>query len=147
MRGICKTCIEFGQRVAWLGHTCSLLHSHSHFSFNMITTHGNGLVCAIKCFRWSGGKAVWLWYTLTMTQHCERERHNNDGCLQVTDTTRLHCTTHHRHMDEGLCLLTCKDIGLSLSLCLPPKKMDSFSNPCLLKTSAVLACTLGDLPL
>ena len=77
------------------------------------TTHGNGLVCASKCFRWPSGKAVWLWYSLTMTQHCVSERHN-DGCLQVALTTRLHCTTHHRYMDEGLCLLTCKEIGLFL---------------------------------
>ena len=48
-----------------------------------------------------------------MTQHCVSERHN-DGCLQVALTTRLHCTTYHRYMDEGLCLLTCKEIGLSL---------------------------------
>ena len=73
------------------------------------TTHGNGLVCASKCFRWPSGKAVWLWYSLTMTQHCVSERHN-DGCLQVALTTRLHCTTHHRYMDEGLCLLTCKEL-------------------------------------
>ena len=78
------------------------------------TTHGNSLVCARKCFRWLSGKAVWLWYTVTMTQRCVHERHNNDGCLQVDLTTRLHCTTHHRYMDEGLCLCTCKEIGLFL---------------------------------
>ena len=30
---------------------------------------------------------------------------------------------------------------------LPARRLDSFSNPCLLRTSAVLVCTLGDLPL
>ena len=40
---------------------------------------------------------------------CVKLRHKNDGCLQVA-----HCTTHHRYMDEGLCLLTCKEIGLFL---------------------------------
>ena len=50
--------------------------------------------------------AVWLWYTLTMTQHWVWERHNSDGCLQVALTARLHCTAPHRHMDEGLCLFT-----------------------------------------
>ena len=88
------------------------------------TTHGNGLVCASKCFRWPSGKAVWLWYSLTMTQHCVSERHN-DGCLQVALTTRLHCTTHHRYMDEGLCLLTCKEIGLFLKS-VSPKNISSF---------------------
>ena len=82
--------------------------------------HGNGSVCASKCFRWPRGKAVWLWYSLTMTQHCVSERHN-DGCLQVALTTRLHCTTHHRYMDEGC-------------VCLPARRLDSFSNPCLKRT-------------
>ena len=59
-----------------------------------------------------------------MTQHCVSERHN-DGCLQVALTTRLHCTTHHRYMDEGLCLLTCKDIGLFL-ISVSPKNFSSF---------------------
>ena len=45
-----------------------------------------------------------------MTQHCVCERHNNDGCLQVALTTRLHCTTPYKYMDEGLCLLTCKEL-------------------------------------
>ena len=69
-------------------------------------------------------KYVWLWYSLTMTQHCVSERHN-DGCLQVALTTRLHCTTHHRYMDEGLCLLTCKEIGLFLKS-MSQKNISSF---------------------
>ena len=89
------------------------------------TTHGNGLVSASKCFRWPSGKAVWLWYSLTMTQHCVSERHN-DGCLQVGLTTRLHCTTHHRYMDEGLCLLTCKEFGL-FPKSMSQKNFSSFS--------------------
>ena len=40
-----------------------------------------------------------------MTQHCVRERYNNDGCLQVAP---LYNTP--RYMDEGLCLLTCKEL-------------------------------------
>ena len=32
------------------------------------------------------------------------DRHNNDVCLQVPLTIRLHCTIHHRYMDEGLYL-------------------------------------------
>ena len=75
-----------------------------------MTTHGNGLVCASNFFMWPSGKAVWLWHSLAMTQHRVRERYNNDGCLQVALTTRLHCATHHRYMDEGLCLLTCKEL-------------------------------------
>ena len=46
-----------------------------------------------------------------MTQHWVWERQNNDGCLQVALTTGLHCTTHHRHMDEGQCLHTSKEVG------------------------------------
>ena len=37
-----------------------------------------------------------------------------DGCVQVAHTARLHYTTQHRYMDEGLCLLTCKEIGIFL---------------------------------
>ena len=59
-----------------------------------------------------------------MTQHCVSERHN-DGCLQVALTTRLHCTAHHRYMDEGLCLLTCKEIGLVLKS-MSQKNLSSF---------------------
>ena len=59
-----------------------------------------------------------------MTQHCVSERHN-DGCLQVALTTRLHCTTHHRYMDEGLCLLTCKEIRLFLKS-MSPETFSSF---------------------
>ena len=84
-------------------------------------------MCASNFFRWPSGKAVWLWHSLAMTQHCVRQRHNNDGCLQVALTTWLHCTTHHRYMEEGLCLLTCKEIGLffkSMSL----KNVSSFGH-------------------
>ena len=85
-----------------------------YWPYGTISIHfGNGLVSASKCFRWPSGKAVWLWYSLTMTQHFVHERHN-DGCLQVALTTRLCCTTHHTYMDDGLCLLTCKEFGLFL---------------------------------
>ena len=90
-------------------NSCCLTHS---LHCRQTTTNGNGLVCASRCFRWPSGKAVSLWYLLTMTQYCMRERHNNDGCLQLT--TRLQYTTNYKYMDKGLCLLTCKEVGLFL---------------------------------
>ena len=54
------------------------------------------------------------------------ESHNNDGCLQEALTPRLHCITNHRYMDEGLFLLTCKEIGL-FQKSTPPKNINSFS--------------------
>ena len=55
-----------------------------------------------------------------------------NGCHKVI--RRLHCTTLHRQMDEGLD-------------CLPARSLDGFSYPCLFRMSAVLDSTSGDLPL
>ena len=44
---------------------------------------------------------------------------------QVALTTRLHCTTHHRYMDNGLCLPTCEEFGLFLKS-MPLKNISSF---------------------
>lgn len=51
---------------------------------------------------WPCGKAVQLWYTLTTTQHWVWKQHNNDGCLQVSGTTRLYYTIHNSYMDRDL---------------------------------------------
>ena len=71
---------------------------------------------------WEGSVA--LVHTQYDPALCVCERHN-DGCLQVALTTRLHCTTNHRYMNEGLCLLTCKEIGLFLKS-MPQKNFKSF---------------------
>ena len=111
-------------------NSCYLNHS---LHCRQTTTNGNGLVCASRCFRWPSGKAVWLWYSLTMTQHCMHERHNNDGCLELTTIgSSIQQTT-------GTWIRGC--------VCLPARRLDSSSNPCLSRISAVLVCTSGDLPL
>ena len=111
-------------------NSCYLTHSLHCWQK---TTHGNGLVCTSNSFRWPSGKAVWLWYSLTMTQHCMHERHNNDGCLELTTIgSSIQQTT-------GTWIRGC--------VCLPARRLDSSSNPCLLRISAVLFSASGDLPL
>ena len=115
----------------WWPNSCYFTHSLHCWQ---TTTDGNGLVCASNCFRWPSGKAAWLWHSLTMTQHCVHERHNNDGCLQVALTTSS--TVQHT---TGIWMRGC--------VCLPARRLDSPSNPCLLRMSAVLVSTSGVLSL
>ena len=101
------------------------------------------MVCTSKRFRWSSGKAVWFWYTLTMTQHWV----GKDTIMMDAFKWPLQLGSNAQHPTGTWWGSHTSSQWMRGSVRLPVRRLDSSSNPYLLRTSAALLCTSGDLPL